>query len=140
EPLPGAERWLGTAAKHSGAIENFVALGSREQVSAIFYTTLSQNELLTGRIAITNGSTSGLTLSGNTTNLNVMSNSVAIFDQNQVLTNSIVTAQELSFLSGLTNSIIDLLAGKLGADDLQSGLAPLQTQLTNKMDALNGTA
>lgn len=66
------------------------------------------------------GSAIGVTLTGNTTNASVVGNSVAVYDTNQVLTNSPVTPLELSYLVGVAG--------------------PVQAQFSGRLAATNGTA
>src|SRR5437667_1929816 len=95
---------------------------------------------------VLNGPATNLTISGGTvnglTNLNVLTNAVAVFDANQVLTNSPVTAQELSYLSGLTNALSTELAGKVGTNEFAVSLADVRAQQgdSNKVENVNGAA
>jgi hypothetical protein len=57
------------------------------------------------KLDITNGTSSGLTLAGATTNSVATASRVAIFDSIKVLTNSAVTTTELGYVSGVTSAL-----------------------------------
>ena len=63
------------------------------------------------------GTAIGATLTGNTTNANAVGDRVAVYDASQVLTNSPVTRQELSYLSGATGPLQAQISGLLAADN-----------------------
>ena len=108
-----ATLWLELAVRPAGG-DAFTVVPPRQSLAAsafAIHATYAANLI---------GSAIGVTLTGNTTNASVAGNSVAVYDANQVLTNSPVTPLELSYLVGVAG--------------------PVQAQFNGRLAATNGTA